>query len=103
MSDFVIRNKSGIEINSIILEELESKIRRWQRENDYPVCILIKRAETSRKFSFKFEKNSWEKLEEGVEHNLLEANVDRILADWHDSSNLVEFVFYSIFYLFCLN
>lgn len=94
MSDFVIRNKSGIEINSIILEELESKIRRWQRENDYPVCILIKRAETSRKFSFKFEKNSWEKLEEGVEHNLLEANVDRILADWHDSSNLVEFVFY---------
>ena len=94
MPDFIIRNKSDIEIDPKILEKLKSKISRWQKENDFPVCVLIKRAETARKYSFQFEKQSWEKLEEGVQHNLLKATVDNILKSLDDSCELVEFVFY---------
>lgn len=76
MDNFSIKNISSEPLVPALEEQLTYLIHTWQKKNDFPVYLLVRQADSDQLVRFKFKKAAWEKLEKGVSHNLLEADID---------------------------
>ena len=79
MSELFFKNNTDYKFDSLFKEQLENILSAWSKENDIPVYVYAQKPESDKLFTFKFDKKAWERLEQGVSHNLLKADIDILL------------------------
>lgn len=83
MLDILFINNSSEEFDESFTNALREKLSEWQSKKspvkNCPITLLAKNDYSERVYEFKFEKKIWEKLEDGVEHNLLAASIDMFM------------------------
>ena len=99
MPELFFWNKSGVELDhefSELVETLKNHVADWQKENNYHALIVVKKPVSDDLFIFDISKPVLSALNQtGSSHNLLKADIDRMLKDQAESlKDKVQFVFY---------
>ena len=84
MPDFFFKNNTNYDIDPNIIKQLDTLLSSWSKENDIPVYVYAQKPESDKLFTFKFDKKTWARLEQGVSHNLLKADIDILLKKYKD-------------------
>lgn len=79
MPELKIVNKTELQPDETIIRGLEKIVSDWQKENDFPVHILICDSDSENLFDFKRSKEAKNILERGIEFNLFMADIDIFL------------------------
>ena len=95
MSEFLFKNNTNYRIDSQIINRIETILSDWSNENGFSVYAYGRKPESDELFTFKFTKDAWARLEHGVSHNLLKADIDNLLKKYKDSfSGKIQFQFF---------
>lgn len=79
MPELKVVNKTELQPDETIIRGLEKIVSDWQKENDFPVHILICDSDSENLFDFKRSKEAKNILERGIEFNLFMADIDNFL------------------------
>ena len=94
----VFKNKSGVQIDDSLIENLCGRIERWQQEyrhEDVPACILVRKSSSDSLFKVQYEPALLKRIKNGIESSLLSASIDVGLRDCpQDLIGKIEFVFF---------
>lgn len=84
MPEFFFKNNTDYKIDSLFKEQLETILSEWTKDNDISVYVYAQKSESDKLVVFKFDKKTWVRLEQGVSHNLLKADIDILLKKYKD-------------------
>lgn len=79
MPELKVVNKTELQPDETIIRGLEKIVSDWQKENDFPVHILICDSDSENLFDFKRSKEAQNILERGIGFNLFMADIDIFL------------------------